>query len=69
MTPTFDFDKAQQPAGRAPYNPADYGLPVWRDEDHLPPQETAEAKQEPSMEVPAPVSTKPSAPGAIERAV
>ena len=28
------------------YNPADYGLPVWRDEDHLPPQETvtAEAK-------------------------
>ena len=30
-----------------PYNPADYGLPVWRDEDHLPPQETVTAEQEP----------------------
>lgn len=24
-------------AAEMPYNPSDYGLPVWRDEDHLPP--------------------------------
>lgn len=66
--PNFDSGKNPVPTS-TPYNPGDYGLPVWRDEDHLPPQETAEAKQEPPMEVPAPVSTKPSAPGAIERAV
>ena len=29
-----------------PYDPKDYGLPVWRDEDHLPP-DTVEANQEP----------------------
>jgi len=22
--------------GAKPYNPEDYGLPIWRDEDHLP---------------------------------
>jgi len=38
----FDFKGAAE----MPYNPTDYGLPIWRDEDHLPPQETvtAEAK-------------------------
>ena len=33
-------------AAEMPYNPTDYGLPIWKDEDHQPPQETvtAEAK-------------------------
>ena len=26
-------------AAEMPYNPSDYGLPVWRDEDHQPPQD------------------------------
>lgn len=30
-----------------PYDPADYGLPIWRDEDHQPPQETVTAEEEP----------------------
>ena len=30
-----------------PYNPKDYGLPVWRDEDHLPPQETVTEEKAP----------------------
>lgn len=34
-------------AAEMPYNPRDYGLPVWRDEDHLPPQETVTAAEEP----------------------
>lgn len=41
-----------------PYNPADYGLPVWRDEDHKP-QETAAAA----------AVEQQTAPGVIERAV
>lgn len=32
----FDFKGAAE----MPYNPKDYGLPVWRDEEHLPPVET-----------------------------
>lgn len=39
-----------------PYNPQDYGLPVWKDEEHKP-QETAAAEQ------------LQTAPGVIERAV
>lgn len=27
-----------------PYDPKDYGLPVWRDEDHLPPETSTEQK-------------------------
>ena len=40
----FDFKGAAEMP--RPYDPKDCGLPVWRDEDHLPPQETvtAEAK-------------------------
>ncbi len=38
-----DFDATNS----KPYNPTDYGLPVWRDEDHLPPQETVTAEKEP----------------------
>lgn len=33
-----DFDAVNA----KPYSPEDYGLPVWRDEDHLPPQPAAE---------------------------
>ena len=29
-----------------PYDPKDYGLPIWKDEDHLPPQETVTAEAE-----------------------
>ena len=28
-----------------PYDPTDYGLPIWKDEDHLPPQETVTAEK------------------------
>lgn len=28
-----------------PYNPEDYGLPVWKDEDHLIPQQVQQAQQ------------------------
>lgn len=42
-----------------PYNPEEYGLPVWRDEDHLPPQ-----AEDPTSE-----AGDPDAPGAIQRAV
>lgn len=31
--------------GAKPYNPEDYGLPVWRDEDHLTPQQAQQAQQ------------------------
>lgn len=44
--PNFDFGQNSVPASK-PYNPEDYGLPVWRDEDHLPPQETVTAEREP----------------------
>lgn len=48
MKHDFDLDGARgySPDGEpisGAYNPADYGLPVWRDEDHLPPE-----KKEPS---------------------
>lgn len=36
-----DFDISNTKA----YSPTDYGLPVWRDEDHLPPQETVTAEK------------------------
>lgn len=28
-----------------PYNPEDYGLPVWKDEDHLTPQQITQVTQ------------------------
>lgn len=36
-------------AAEMPYNPSDYGLPVWRDEDHLPPVETKQEAKADSM--------------------
>lgn len=39
----FDFKGAAEMP--RPYDPADYGLPVWKDEDHQPPETVAE--QEP----------------------
>ncbi len=50
-----DFDSVNS----KPYTPEDYGLPIWRDEDHLPPQ----------AEESAPGAADPDAPGAIRRAV
>lgn len=44
----FNFN--QGAGGPKPYNPADYGLPVWRDEDHQPPPETVTAEQEPQAQ-------------------
>jgi len=64
-----DFNFSPGAGGPKPYNPADYGLPVWRDEDHLPPKETETAEQEPQTDAPAPVSAEPAAPGAIQRSV
>lgn len=49
-----DFD-----TGQRAYNPEDYGLPVWRDADHLPPQ-----AEEPTYE-----AMDADAQGAIQRAV
>lgn len=46
-------------AAELPYDPADYGLPIWKDEDHLPPQ----------ADEPAPGAADPDAPGVIRRAV
>lgn len=46
MQHDFDFKGAAE----MPYNPKDYGLPIWRDEDHLPPQETVTAEQEPQTQ-------------------
>jgi len=37
-----DFDAVNAKS----YAPGDYGLPVWKDEDHLPPQETVTAEAE-----------------------
>ena len=54
-----DFDATNSNA----YDPTDYGLPIWKDEDHLPPQEgpkavaASDSGQESDM------------PGAIQRAV
>ena len=42
MIHDFEFKGAAE----MPYNPTDYGLPVWKDEDHLPPQETVTAEAE-----------------------
>lgn len=50
-----DFDAVNV----TPYNPEEYGLPVWRDEDHLPPQ-----AEDPTSE-----AGDPDAPGAIRRAM
>lgn len=41
----FDFKGAAEMP--RPYDPKDYGLPIWKDEDHLPPQETVAAEEEP----------------------
>lgn len=59
MQHDFDFKGAAE----LPYNPRDYNLPVWRDEDHLPPQTE---KQEAEA---APGAVEPDSPGAISRAV
>lgn len=61
MQHDFDFRGAAEMPH--PYDPADYGLPIWRDEDHLPPQ----AEQAPAAEPSA--IEDPSAPGAISKAV
>lgn len=37
-----DFDAVNS----KPYDPTDYGLPIWKDEDHLPPQPAAEKVEE-----------------------
>lgn len=50
-----DFDAVNS----KPYAPEDYGLPVWREEDHQPPQ----------AEEAAPEAMEADAPGAIQRAV
>jgi len=36
-------------AAEMPYNPTDYGLPVWKDEDHQPPVETKQEAKADSM--------------------
>lgn len=59
MMHDFEFKGAAE----LPYNPKDYGLPIWRDEDHLPPQ----AEQAPAAELSA--IEDPGATGAISRAV
>jgi len=46
-------------AAELPYDPRDFGLPIWKDEDHLPPQ-----AEDPTSE-----AGDPDAPGAIQRAV
>lgn len=43
MIHDFDFKGAAE----MPYNPRDYNLPIWRDEDHLPPQETVTEEKAP----------------------
>lgn len=61
MIHDFEFKGAAETP--RPYNPADYGLPVWRDEDHLPPKE-----EKPEVEA-ASVNAEPDAAGAIRRSV
>jgi len=39
-----DFD-AFKGAAEMPYNPKDYGLPIWRDEDHQPPETVEQEPQ------------------------
>lgn len=36
-------------AAEMPYNPSDYGLPIWKDEDHQPPVETKQEAKADSM--------------------
>ena len=55
MQHDFDFKGAAE----MPYNPRDYNLPVWRDEDHQPPQ----------AEETAPEAVESDAPGTISRAM
>ena len=43
MIHDFDFKGAAEMP--RPYDPTDYGLPIWRDEEHLPPQETVTAEK------------------------
>lgn len=50
-------------AAEMPYNPANYGLPIWRDEDHQPPQ-TEKQEAETATE-----AVESDAPGAISRAM
>lgn len=50
-----DFDTVNS----KPYSPEDYGLPVWRDEEHLPPQAEESASG----------AADPDTPNAIRRAV
>ena len=57
----FDFKGAAEMP--RPYDPTDYGLPIWRDEEHLPPKEE---KQEVEA---APEAMESDAPGAISKAV
>ena len=45
MQHDFDFKGAAEMP--RPYDPKDYGLPIWKDEDHLPPQETVTAEKAP----------------------
>jgi len=45
MIRDFDFKGAAE----MPYNPADHGLPVWKDEDHQPPVETKQEAKETIM--------------------
>ncbi len=52
-----DFD-----TGITQYNPADYGLPIWRDEDHQPQAEKQEVET-------AHEAVESDAPGAISKAV
>lgn len=54
-----DFDFMGTAELPRPYDPKGYGLPVWRDADHLPPQ----------AEEPTPGAADPDTPGAIRRAV
>lgn len=62
MPHEFDLDGAGgyspdgKPKGGGAYNPADYGLPVWRDEDHLPPDK--KEANAPSAEQPSGMSAE-----------
>ena len=40
---SYDFEL--KGSGAKPYNPEDYGLPVWRDEDHPTPQQVQQVQQ------------------------
>lgn len=61
MQHDFDFKGAAEML--RPYYPANYGLPIWRDENHQPPQTE---KQEAET---APEAVESDAPGVISRAM